>query len=93
MRHAVGEGLDDAELQPDLGSSPAHLHQPVLGRGDDAVEVAEGGEERLGEGLHVPAVDGVEEQELEELVFGHRAVATGKEALAQALAVAPVVRA
>ena len=93
LRHAVGEGLDDAELEPDLGRGAGHLHQPVLGGGDDAVEVAEGGEERLGERLHVDALDGVEEEELEQLVLGHRRVAAGEEALAQALAVAPVVRA
>ena len=92
-RHAVREGLDDAELQPDLGRRARHLHQPVLGSGDDAVEVAEGGEERLGERLHVDALDGVEEQQLEKLVLRHRGVAAGEEALAQPLAVAPVVRA
>ena len=65
----------------------------MLGGGDDAVEVAEGREQRLGERLHVDARDGVEEQELEQLVFRHRRVAAGEEARAQALAVAPVVRA
>ena len=45
----------------------------------------------MASGFTSRAVDGVEEQELEELVFRHRGVAAGEEALAQALAVAPVV--
>ena len=64
----------------------------MLGGGDDGVEVAEGREQRLGERLHVDARDRVEEHELEQLVFRHRRMPALDEALAQPLAVPPVVR-
>ena len=77
----------------DLVGRALDRQHPPLGRRDHAAQVAERGQQPLGERLHVDARDGVEEQQLEDLVLRHRRVAALQEALAQPLPVAPIVRA
>ena len=64
-----------------------------LGAGGQRLGVgAEAGDQRLGDRLHVAARHGAEQNQLEQLVVGERRRAALAEALAQALAVAGVVR-
>ena len=72
--------------------TPSHLLEARLGRVDHLGERAEARDQPLGQLLGVAARQRAEQHELEQLVVGQRVGATLAEALAQALAVARVVR-
>src|SRR5262249_5872891 len=91
-RDALGRGLH----RPDEGGAAVldavDLAQRLVAGAEHAGKAAEALQQRLGDRFRVLARNGIEQQQFKQLVVGEGAGAAGEEALAQALAVAEVVR-
>ncbi len=87
LRHAVGCGLDDFDLQRHGVADTFDLAELIEGCGDDAVEIAEVVEQRAGEWLNVLPWDGAKEDEFEEFIIRNRLRAAVQEPFPKAFAV------
>lgn len=79
--------LDDLELNDDCVTHARDGAEARGCSGEHAVEIAELIEECTRQRLHIPARDGPEEDQLQQLIIGHRPRATHHEPFAQAAAV------
>lgn len=87
LRHSVGCGLDDFDLQRHGVADTFDLAELIEGCGDDAVEIADVVEQRAGEWLNVLLWDGTEKDEFEEFVVRDGLRAAFEKPFAQAIAV------
>jgi hypothetical protein len=85
-------GFHDLQVERDALADTLYIGQQVRGRGENLGEGAEPPDQALGDRLHVPARDGPEQEEFDELVIGEALAPGLRETRAQPFAMAEVVR-
>ena len=84
--------LDDLQLRGNAFTHALHFQDAVARRGNSLGETAETGNQRLGERFHVAPRNGREQHQFHHLIVGQGLGAAYKEALAQSLAMADIMR-
>ncbi len=91
-RHALGGRGDNLEIGRDRRADAFHFLQQGRRRAEHLRQRTETGDQRLGDRLGVDARDQPEKQQFEELIVGQGVRAARDEALAQAVAMAVIMR-